>query len=570
MKDQFEKIKNLYGQMHFEMEKRRMLNDHTKAGRALKMKMNKISFAMKMTFENMVLIRMLQHMDDKSLRPMLEEMSPLTFFEEYDISKLKSHQKLLHFYFREAFVNFYKKDGECLYKPRYNRHGEFVYAYEYVMDIADFVYHSVFPLEERHYWFKCLTDSASNANHCINTLTKIKTEWIPDLLRNHDIHAFENGLFVISHNKFYYYKKHANKPCVSNLTGNLTAIRYHDLPFDEKGMEAEMRAFKTLTYMSIQLSSVHSILDTQGFSMEERQWILALLGRLLVPLGKMDNWSVFPYFLGVAGTGKSTCLRLVASMLEARDVGYLNNALQRTFALEGIYDKLLYMALDIDEKFELDQTTFQSMVCGEEVAVTRKHKKPLTKVWAIHGGFAGNKLPPWTDNGGSLSRRLVIIEYLRVVTKSDPNLFQKCLEQRDRFLKVTISAYHDMTQKYGDRNIKDVLPAKFLQAEKTALKELNPLVTFISDCCEIDSEPEDKKTFVQPFKDFSRAYKDFCRQQNIKGKSLNYTTYSSAFAKFLARVVDPVAGQRDPFGQTGKYILGFRLKPSMLDHHDDN
>ena len=101
-------------------------------------------------------------------------------------------------------------------------------------------------------------------------------------------------------------------------------------------------------------------------------WICAFLGRMLHRLGEKDNMGVFPYFLGLAGTGKSTLLRLLSSLLEARDVGYLNNTLQKQFALEGIYDKLLYMALDIDENFQLDQATFQSMVVGEEVAVIRK------------------------------------------------------------------------------------------------------------------------------------------------------------------------------------------------------
>src|SRR5207248_2065598 len=104
--------------------------------------------------------------------------------------------------------------------------------------------------------------------------------------------------------------------------------------------------------------------------------------------------------------------RLVASLLEARDIGYLNNSGQKTFSLDGLQDKLLYLALDIDENFTLDQVTWQSMVSGEEVSVTRKFKQPLTVIWKSHGGFAGNKLPGWTDNAGSLSRRLVVIEFL--------------------------------------------------------------------------------------------------------------------------------------------------------------
>jgi phage/plasmid-associated DNA primase len=219
----------------------------------------------------------------------------------------------------------------------------------------------------------------------------------------------------------------------------------------------------------------------------------------------------------MAGTGKSTSLRLVASLLEARDVGYLNNTLQKTFALEGIFDKLMYLALDIDQHFQLDQATFQSMVVGEEVAVLRKYKRPLTVLWHIHGGFAGNKLPPWTDNGGSLSRRLVVIEFIKTVSRCDPNLFEKCLRLKDRFLKVINSAYHDLSRKYRHRGIKEVIPQKFKQSEAQALKELNVLMSFIKDCADIDPERKDK-TYIQNFKDFGRAFKNYCKQNSIKNK----------------------------------------------------
>jgi hypothetical protein len=566
MKDQFKKIQRLFGTVHFELLKRNLVDDQTRVGREIQRMLTLTSFGMKMSFEQLITNRLLQKGTDKSMRSMLEEMSPLTFFQEVDTTKLKKHQQLIHFYYREAFKLNYRKDKDCLYRPRYNKHDEFVYAYEYVYDISDFVYTGLYPMEQNHYWFECLTERNNNAKMCIDTLTNIKSEWLQDLERNHNIHSFQNGLFVLSLNSFFYYKKLPGKHWVGDLTGNITAIKYHDMEFDEEGMNNDMDKHPVRTYMSIDMPPVLKVFTTQGFTMDEIRWIYGLLGRMLHPLGSMDTWQIFPYFLGLAGTGKSTSLRLLASLLEARDVGYLNNTLQKTFALEGIFDKLIYLALDIDEHFQLDQATFQSMVAGEEVSVLRKYKRPMTVIWNIHGGFAGNKLPPWTDNGGSLSRRLIVIEFLTPISRCDPGLYEKCLNSKDRFIKVITSAYHDLARKYKDRSIKEVIPEKFKAAEAKALLELNVLMSFIKDCADLDpNNNKGQQTYIQSFKDFSKAFKNYCKRTSYKHKPLNYNFYSSVFAKHGLKLVKPEKASTDPFGQDSHYVLGLKLKDSALE-----
>lgn len=567
MKEQFKKLQRTFGMIHFEMIKRNLIENETRAGREIQRMMTNTAFGMKMTFEQTVHNRMIQKCGDKSMRAMLDEMSPLAFFQEVDTSKLKKHQQLLHFYYSEAFKNGYRKDGDSLYKPRHNKFGEFVYAYEYVFDISDFVFQAIFPLEQNHYWFECLTERSGNGKQCVEILTKVKCEWLPNLDRNSDVYAFQNGLYLLSLDGFFYFKKIPGKHWVGELEGsglNLTAIKYHDMVFDEEGMEAEMAAQSSRTYMSIQMEPIYQVLTTQEFTAEECQWIFALLGRMLHPLGFMDNWAVFLYFLGLAGTGKSSLLRLLASLFEVRDVGYLNNVLQKTFSIEGISDKLIYLALDIDEHFGLDQATFQSMVCGEEVSVLRKFKKPMTVLWKSHGGFAGNKLPPWTDNGGSLSRRLVIVEFLIAISKSDPKLFERCLGMKDRFLKVINAAYHEMTRRFAGQSVKDVLPPKFRESEKKALLELNTLAAFIKENCDLEPTPLTPKYWA-PFKDFTKAYKAYCKRNSIQPKALNYNFYSGVFCKINCKMVESPLPATDLFRQSAAYIRGLRLKESAME-----
>jgi hypothetical protein len=565
MKEQFKKIQSSFGLIHFELLKRGQVNEEDRSGREVRKMLTMISFGMKVSFEQLTLVRMLQHGSDSMTRAMLEDMTPETFFQEQDFAKMKKHQQIYHFYLRKAFNNNYRKDGDALYEPKYNSHGEFVHAYKYVTDISDFVFQGIYPIEQNQYWFDCLTEKSNTAHTCIQQLTNFKTEWLQDLERNQFIFSFQNGLFVTTKNAFYHFKKIPGRNWVGDLQdGNLTAIKYHDMIFDEEGMEEDMKRYSTRTYMSIKLDPVYTILTTQDFKINEIQWIFCLLGRLLFPVGKLDTWAVFPYFLGLAGTGKSTCLRLVAELLEKRDVGILCNNLQKTFALDGICDKQLYLALDIDEGFQLDQATFQSMVCGEEVSIIRKYKQPLTMVWQTHGGFAGNKLPTWSDNGGSLTRRLIIIEFLRMVTRCDPNLFQKCIDQKDRFLKVIVSAYHDLSNKYQTRGVKEVIPEKFKMSEKTALAELNCLLSFVVEFCALDPKTEGEKTYHEGFKEFNQAFKEYCKRSSIKPRSLTYSFYNGVFAKHQVKVIVPSEGKNGDFGYTSKYILGLKLKESAV------
>jgi hypothetical protein len=556
MKDQFHTIQERFGRLHVECINKGWVDIELASGREMSRKITLIAYCIRTSFDQLVLTRMLQHAHDPMTRSMLEELTPEAFFQELDMTKLKKHQQVLHFYLRKANRNNYRKDGDALYEPQFNKEGQFVHAYKYVYDISDFVFQGLFPLEQNQYWFNCLTEKPGTAKSVIDHLTKIRTEWLPDLKRNDMIHSFRNGLFSIEFNEFFYFKPTPGKLNIEQLMEketNLTAIKFHDVDFDELGMTAEMKAQPELGFMAIELKEVKGLLEQQAFLPEEQKFILGMGGRLLFPLGKFDAWQVFPYFLGLASTGKSLFLRLISKCLEQRDVAILGNALQRTFALDGVEKCKLYLMLDIDEHFQLDQATFQSMVSAEEVAVTRKNRTPLTLVWKIPGASAGNKLPHWTDNSGSLTRRIIVIEFLKRVKNSDPQLFEKCLLRMDRFLKLITSAYHELVLKHRHCNIKDVMPAKFRNSEKKALVELNTLAQFLSDNCEIEEYTEGvefKTSIVKT--DLVKVFKDYCYKQSIKVQPFSYTYYNGVFSKNCIK---------ESKNENGVVFHGLDLKP---------
>ena len=75
----------------------------------------------------------------------------------------------------------------------------------------------------------------------------------------------------------------------------------------------------------------------------------------------------------------------------------------------------------------INQSDFQSMSSGETVSIARKNKTAISDGnWTAPLVFAGNYLPDYNDNSGSVSRRLCVF------------LFSQLIESRNTMLKKEI------------------------------------------------------------------------------------------------------------------------------------
>ena len=387
MKSQFQKIRQFFGALHIEMMKRDLLEEDT-VGKKFKQMLSRIAFGMKFTYENMINIRLVQHASDQSMRACIQNMSPLSLlYKEVDRNDMKPRQQLIHFYWDKAFKQGLRKFKKSLFRPRYTEDGTYVHAYEYMCDISQFVYESLYPIEQNHYWFECLTESSAVPKHVIDTLENVKCEWLPDLQRNRHVWAFRNGLFHTLSNSFYPFHPTDDEKGVEGIQDDdIVAIKFIDLNFDYIAMEEEMKG--PASYLGIDCPPLKQILGTQKFDTKEVQIILCLLGRMLFGLHELDKWGVFPWFLGLGGTGKSTLLRWLIRLFESTDVGIMGNTGQKEFSLSKFENTLLYLFLDVDRNFNLDQATWQSMVVAEEVTYSRKYKDEITRLWDQPGAAA--------------------------------------------------------------------------------------------------------------------------------------------------------------------------------------
>lgn len=565
--------------IHMQMIKRNMIQMKEREGRELNLQLTLTARCMQAAYKTFIGLQILKNAHDPCLTLTLSELTPDFYYSDLDQKSSKKHQKLLLYYFNLLQEEGCMRDKDAVYTPKRNPDGEFVYCYEYKCDIQDFVWNALNPIEANKVWFDCLTEKPATAKHMITTLTNLSTEYFRKIERNSMLLSFTNGLFHFKTNSFYFFKRKEGYKHVSELEQietNMIAMKYHAMDFREEEMadiiDNELDTKTWILKLLDHFMDLKQIFLDQNFSDWEMIFLFGLVGRLFYPLGELEHWQIFVMFLGLAGTGKSLMLRLIMYCLDKRDVAVLSNTLQPAFALDGYENAKAFFVMDVDHKFSLDQSTFQSMVSGEEVTIVRKFKQPITKIWDAPGAGAGNKFPSWHNNAGSLARRLVIIEFMRTIVESKPDLFQICTRKIDYFVKIVNTCYLHLVNKYKHVNIKEVLPEKFKKSEKRALNELNALEQFIQNCCELKSHPDVNvcPEIAVSFDDFVTYFKKYCTQQSLRAPPMTYTYYAGVIAKNNVQRIDATERLYPKWDQAFNcvYLTNIRIKHDMISTLD--
>ena len=107
---------------------------------------------------------------------------------------------------------------------------------------------------------------------------------------------------------------------------------------------------------------------------------------------------------------------------DLEDVRTLSNNIEKKFGLWSIHDGFMFISPEVKGDLALEQAEFQSIVSGEDVSIARKNEKALSMTWNVPGILAGNEVPNYRDNSGSVLRRLVTWNFARQVAEPDPQL----------------------------------------------------------------------------------------------------------------------------------------------------
>lgn len=415
-------------------------------------------------------------------------------FRCMDKSDNNPFQSLLLHILEYCRLHNYRKYGGSVYSQvmtepdaegqRYNTH-----AWEEVMDFTKLVYECTRKESRYEQWLN-FTSQRGIVGHIVDYLENCNDHELPELEPDRHIFSFCNGVYHAGQNVFYRYGR-------DKLDSSLVAAKYFDLRFPEEHLE-DGTHFREIPTPNLDKIIDHQQIPTElnplgevpDFADDDEEfdffrdklsakcWLLAFLGRLIYEVNSMDTWQCQLFLKGVAGSGKSTLGTLVTSLYNPEDVGVMSNNIEKQFGLAAFYKKLIYVCFEVKEDFGLDQGEFQSMISGEKMSIPRKFKDAISVLWTTPGLLMGNELAKWTDNSGSVSRRIIIMDFVNKVTRSDPRLHEKLMEEMPSIILKINLAYHTAAGAYGDKDIWAVLPEYYKTQKRYLRASTHPLASF--------------------------------------------------------------------------------------------
>jgi hypothetical protein len=432
-------------------------------------------------------------------------------------------QNLLLFLLDSIYLTGLQRYGDSLYEKIYYN-GYFTHAWKEKLSIRKFIYDKTEVCQDYRQWHN-LTSNASNIKNATEFLENCKDPRISDLKKDRHVFAFRNGIYCckervpgneeLYRDHFYEYGADLTK----SLNIDIVACKFFNCNFE---------SFDDIDdWYLIPTQNFQQILDYQEFSEDVSRWIYVFIGRLFFELGELDNWQVALFLEGIAGSGKSTITKIVKKFYETCDVGVLSNNIEKTFGLSSLKDKLLFLAPEIKGDLRLEQSEFQLLIEGGDMQLPVKHKESHYCEWKIPGLFAGNEPPNYTDNSGSISRRLVVAKFNKKVYNKDPDLDAKLTRELPSIMKKAACAYLSAVNKHRGQDFWSSIPAYFRDTQRDMAQNTHSLEHFMSSGKVVIGEE-----FYCREKNFVQAFNDHCKECHLERHKFTTDYYLGVFGNY--------------------------------------
>jgi hypothetical protein len=297
--------------------------------------------------------------------------------------------------------------------------------------------------------------------HIMNSSDK----FLPMLEPNRHIFSFRNGVYFADKNEFHEY----TSPMMATP---FVSARFHDADFNP--------AWTTCGEpIDVRTPHFDRILHSQQFPESVAAMVFVCLGRMLFDIGERDKWEFWPFFKGVAGSGKSTICHIVRWFYNQTDVGIISSNMEEKFGISQFVDKLVAIWFEVRQKGGPDQGEWQSWVSNEEISAARKYKDTATGRLKCPGIMAGNVAPPYHDNGGSVYRRILCFEMNCRIINTDPNLKSAIAGEMGAIIAKSARLYLRAADLWGHLDIWHFVPQYFHRTRNNLQALVNPFVAFI-------------------------------------------------------------------------------------------
>jgi|UniRef100_A0AB38ZM19 hypothetical protein len=446
---------------------------------------------------------------------------PSTMDDE-EIEKATAFQKCLIITLKEAYRAGYRRyKGHCCEEIK-TVDGYRTRAWNPVFTIEEFVY-SLPKKESNFVNWKNFTSKGSIFRDVIDNISKCQDAQFPEIKKRRHVWSFKNGVFVgkewipdrgVYDCRFYPYKSEK----YACLDPSIVACKYFDQQFDDFSHVEDWTKIPTPYF--------ESVLKYQKLDDDVCNWAYVMGGRLCFDVGEMDGWQVIPFFKGIARSGKSTLItKVFKKFYENEDVGTLSNNIEKKFGLSAIKDAFMFIAPEVKGDLALEQAEFQSIVSGEDVSVAVKNKTAVSIEWKVPGVLGGNEVPNWKDNSGSVLRRILPWNFGIQVSDADIKLDEKLNNELPIILLKCVRAYLDYANKYGSKDIWNVVPKYFKKIQKQVAMVASSLTNFLESTNVVLGE----ELFV-PQKDFIAKFNQHCKENNLGNHKFHQDFYAGPFS----------------------------------------
>jgi hypothetical protein len=230
---------------------------------------------------------------------------------------------------------------------------------------------------------------------------------------------------------------------------------------------------------------------------------------------------------GTVTHNSTITLKIAKEFYDDIDCGCLSNNVETKFGLSQIYDKLLFVAPEIKSDLKIEQAEFQSIVSGEKITINIKGKTAISVEWKAPGLLAGNEVPSWCDNSGSIQRRIVLFDFSKQVLNGDMKLGEKLASELPCILLKCNRMYLEAASKWSHTNIWTILPEYFLHTRDEMAQATNVLEAFLSG-----EDVVMRSDAYCAFDDFKSALKVYAQQNNYSVKRFTWEFFRGPFDKF--------------------------------------
>ena len=470
-------------------------------------------------------------------------------------------QNLLLYLLDSIYTTGLQRYGDSLYEKIYYK-SYFTHAWKEKLSIKKFIYEKTEFCQDYRQWHN-LTSNASNIKNATDFLENCRDPRISDLKKDRHVFAFRNGIYnckekIDGNYTDHFYEYGADLTRSLNL--DIVACKFFDCNFNN---------FDEIDdWYDIPTEHFQSILSYQDFDEDVSRWIYVLIGRLLFELGELDNWQIALFLEGIAGSGKSTITKIVKKFYETCDVGVLSNNIEKTFGLSSLKDKLLFLAPEIKGDLKLEQSEFQLLIVGGDMQLPVKYKESHYIEWKIPGLFAGNEPPNYTDNSGSISRRLVVAKFHKKVNLKDPDLDLKLNKELPSILKKAACAYLSAVNKFQGQDFWTSLPEYFRNTQRDMAQNTHSLEHYISSGKVVLGEEFYCRETL-----FVQAFNEHCKECHLERHKFTTDYYLGVFGNYNITVKKNMKlkypNEPNSPSYQGTFIFGVDIVNEMGENTDE-